>query len=198
MPACQKATSPLRIVHCLEEIVLDGPRSIPTFISTHRWDTWNFASHICNVLIDACVALCRQSEETLCNILLLDYRESKLHRNELALHWNCCYVTWHATPLEHCAISLLLPQILIGHKWHQQDWVLPFWSHFELISVSGISSRLEKSTTHRQWQATQLLSCPQQPPFGNFTVVALGTRNKHHIPSWSMEALARKYFRLVN
>jgi hypothetical protein len=130
---------------------LSLPKSPSTFISTHSWHTSGILHCIfANVLIDTCVALCRQSEETLCNILSLNYRENQQRRNNIALHWNCFYMAWHAN----------IPWALF--RWFatasDPDWsqmtstglMLPFWSHFELISSS--IPLISKCQTHSpQW-----------------------------------------------
>ncbi len=116
------------------------PKSPSTFISTHRWHTSGILHRIsANVLIDTCVALCRQSEETLCNILSLNYRESQQRRNNIALHWNCCYMAWHANTPWALFRSFATASDPDWSQMASTGLMLPFWSHFEPISVFEIS-----------------------------------------------------------
>lgn len=167
------------------------PKSPSTFISTHRWHTSGILHCIsANVLIDTCLALCRQSEETLCNILSLNYRESQQRRNNIALklllyglackhplgsvQMVCyCLRSWSVTNDINRADASLLKSL-----WTN----ISFWNLSFLNKFTPTGHKPCKCSPVHKW-----------PPFGNFTIAALGTRNEYHIPSQSMEALARKY-----
>ncbi len=145
--------------------------------STDRCDSWNFASQICNVLMDCSLALCRQSTETLCNI-------DRLSSALLVTRKSVSPVLKQLLSSQACNSPLALfkySTTASGPDWSQIASIrlfLPFWSHFELNPVFRISPFLINTSPSRVWKSTpagnvKLYNCSpvhKGPPFGDFKI----------------------------